>query len=118
VLRGETTPKVGPGPHSAQARGVFCYPLASRHSYSHRHRHVQSATDATALRGLAQLRDLRIVERSGDDDLGVDAGDPSLGFGGAKARFESAEWPLLSFGEPPNVRQLSGPDGAEQHLRG
>jgi hypothetical protein len=25
---------------------------------------------------------------------------------------------LLSFGEPPNVRQLSGPDGAEQHLRG
>jgi hypothetical protein len=107
------------GARHAQPDAVpgVCYPLASRHSYSHRHRHVQSATDATALRGLAQLRDLRIVERSGDDDLGVDAGDPSLGFGGAKARFESAEWPLLSFGEPPNVRQLSGPDGAEQHLR-
>jgi len=88
-----------------------------RHGYSQRHRHVQRATDAAILRGLAQLRDLRIVERSGDDDLGVDAGDPSLSFGGAQARLESTEWPLLPFGEPPNVRQLSGPDGAEEHLR-
>jgi hypothetical protein len=91
--------------------------LAGGHRYSQRHRYVQRATDAAILRGLAQLRDLRIVERSGDDDLGVDAGNPSLGFGGAQARLESADWPLLSFGEPPNVRQLSGSDGAEQHLR-
>jgi hypothetical protein len=95
----------------------FPLPLASRHIYSQRHWHVQRTTDATVLRGLAQLRDLRIVERSGHDDLGVDAGDPSLGFSGVKARLESGEWPLLSFGEPPNVRQLSGSDGAEQHLR-
>jgi hypothetical protein len=88
-----------------------------RHGDSQRHRHIQRATDAAVLRRLAQLRDLRIVERAGDDDLGVDAGDPSLGFGGAQARLESAERPLLSLGEPPNVRQLSGPDGAEQHLR-
>jgi hypothetical protein len=92
-------------------------PLARRHGYSQRHRYVQRATDAAILGGFAQFRDLCVVERSGDDDLGVDAGDPSLSFGGAEARLESAEWPLLSFGEPPNVRQLSGPDGAEQHLR-
>lgn len=91
--------------------------LAADHRHSQRDRYVQRATDATVFRGFAQLRDLRLVERAGDDDLGVDAGDPSLGFGGAEARLESAEWPLLSFGEPPNVRELSGPDGGEQHLR-
>jgi hypothetical protein len=90
---------------------------AGGHRHSQRDRHVQRAADATVLRGLAELRDLRLVERSADDDLGVDADDPSLGFGGAEARLASAERPFLSFGEPPNVRQLSGADGAEQHLR-
>ena len=89
---------------------------AGGHCHPQRDRHVQRATDATVLGGLAELRDLRVVERSGDDDLGVDAGDASLGFGGAQPRLEPAEWPLLSFGEPPNVGQLSGADGAEQHL--
>jgi hypothetical protein len=89
---------------------------AGGHRHSQRDRHVQCATDATVLGGLAELRDLGVVERSGDDDLGVDAGDPALGLGGAQTRLASAERPLLSFGEPPNVRQLSGADGAEQHL--
>jgi len=64
---------------------AVCRWSAGSHRHSQRDRHVQRATDATVLRGLAELRDLRVVERSGDDDLGVDAGDPALGFGGAQA---------------------------------
>jgi len=79
------------GSLGARPAELSAYPLAIRHSHPQHYQHVQRATDATILRGLAQPRDLRIVERSGDDDLGVDTGDSPLSFGGAKARLESAE---------------------------
>ncbi len=58
-----------------------------------------------------------VVERDVQNQLGVDAGDSPLGFRRGEARLEPTDGPLLAFGDPPNVRELSGADGAEQHLR-
>ena len=77
---------------------------------------AEGAADATVLGRLAQARQLRAVERALEDQLRVDADDPALGLRGAEPGLEPLDRPLLAFGEPPNVRELSGADGAEEHL--
>jgi len=64
-----------------------------------------------------ELFELPGVECALEDQLRVDRDDPALGLGRAEPRLEPPDRPLLAFGDPPNVRELSGADGAEQHLR-
>jgi hypothetical protein len=80
-------------------------------------RHVQRAADPAVFRRLPELGALLVIQDAADDQLRLDAGDATLRFRGGEPGFEPAKRPLLAFGEPPNVRELSGADGAEQHLR-
>ncbi|MBI1735453.1 MAG: hypothetical protein HYR51_09790 [Candidatus Rokubacteria bacterium] len=105
------------GCSSATSR-ASCHPrLRVRHGgQPERHGDGEGATDAAALGGFPKLAELRVVERAVQDELGVDAGDASLRFRRGQARLQPAHRPLLAFGEPPNVRQRSGADRAQQHL--
>jgi hypothetical protein len=80
--------------------------------------HVQGSTDAARLGRLPQLGELRLIERAGQNQLGVDGRNPSLRLGRRESRLEVVDRPLLAFGEPPNRRDLSGADGTQEHFRG
>jgi hypothetical protein len=80
------------------------------------HGDTESPADATALGSLAKCGQLCVVEGALEDQLRVDGYEPTLRLGRSKSSRELPEGPLLSLGEPPNVGELSGADGAEEHL--
>src|SRR6266849_10615173 len=81
------------------------------------HGNAEGAADAAALCRLAKAGQLQVVEGTFQDQLRVDRDDAALGLRGPQSGLEPSDRPLSPFGEPPNVRELSGADGPEEHLR-
>ena len=77
------------------------------------HGNAEGAADTTVLGRFAQAGELRAVEHALEDQLRLDADDAALGFRGSEPGFKPPDRPLSAFGEPPNIRELSGADGAE-----
>ena len=82
------------------------------------HRDAEGAADAAVLGCLPKGGQLRVVERTVQDQLSVDRHKPALRFRCVQSGREPTENPLTSFGEPPNVGELSGADRAWEHLGG
>src|SRR5204863_6981041 len=80
------------------------------------HGDAEGAADAAALGRLAKAGQLHVVEGPFQDQLRVDRDDAALSLGGLQSSFEPSDRPLSPFGEPPNVRELSGADGSEEHF--
>src|SRR5262245_28264989 len=80
------------------------------------HGDAEGAADAAALGRLAEGRHLRLVETAVEDQLRLDGHDAPLRLRGLQSRLEPSNRPLAPFGEPPNVGELSGADGPQQHF--
>jgi len=103
-----------------RCRGARYPALGDRHEsgdgQTQVHGDTEGAADAAALGRLAKSGPLQVVEGALEDQLRVDPDDAALRLRRAQSGLEPANRPLSPFGEPPNVRELSGADGPEQHL--
>src|SRR5262245_45349462 len=77
------------------------------------HWNAERATDAAVLGGRAKRDQPCVVERTVQDQLSIDRDEPALRLRRVESGREATENPLMSFGEPPNVGERSGADGAQ-----
>ena len=108
-----------PPPSRPSGRAVRSSDFAgARPAHRHVDRDLHRAADPAAFGRLLEPGQLSIVEGTVDEQLSLDAGDLPLSLRRGEASLDPAQHPLLALGEPPNVADTSGADGAEQQLRG